>query len=90
MNRRELEPPIPIPDASLTPAARATLSNTICGDVAAARALERLGLLEIDRIEKRRGERLAFFHLTEAGEDHVRRHYVVADVPTARRNLGGF
>jgi len=79
----ELEPPISIPDASLTPAERATLSNTICGDVETARALELLGLVKIDRFEERGGEPLAFFHLTEAGEDHVNRHYVVADVPTA-------
>jgi len=26
---------------------------------------------------------LAFFDLIEAGEDHVSRHYVVAEVPTA-------
>ena len=79
----ELDPPISIPDASLTSAERATLSNTICGDVEAARTLERLGLLKIDRIEQRGSTLLAFFDLTEAGEDHVSRHYVVADVPTA-------
>jgi len=49
----------------------------------AARTLERLGLLKIDRIEQRGSTLLAFFDLTEAGEDHVSRHYVVADVPTA-------
>jgi len=62
---------IPIPDASLTPAERATLSNTICGDVEAARALDRLGLLEIDRPEEYHARDLpTYYRQLQGGRHH--------------------
>lgn len=83
MSPVERDLPTSISDSSLTSAERATLSNTICGDVVSSRSLERLGLIKIRRLHRIDGETLAFFDLTEAGEEHVRRHYVVAEVPEA-------
>jgi hypothetical protein len=68
-----------IREESLTDVQRATLSNTICGDAQAARALEEMGLLTIQRIEPRGNNMIAFFDLTEAGDAFVDCHYVVPD-----------
>lgn len=70
---------LPIPESSLTAAQRATLSNTICGDVLSARQLEHLGLLEIRRIDKTARGSIAYFDLTAAGEEFVQRYYVIPD-----------
>lgn len=65
--------------SSLTAVQRCTLSNTVCGDVASARELEILGLLKIRRIDTSARGPIAFFDLTAAGEEFVRRHYVIPD-----------
>ena len=64
-------------EAWLTAAQQATLSNTICGDVGSALELERMGYLRIRRISKRGRQFIAFFDLTDAGDDFVNRHFVV-------------
>ena len=61
----------------LTRGEQATLSNTICGELESARSLERMGLLTIEEVARNARGQLAFFELTEAGEDYVARHFTV-------------
>lgn len=72
----------------LTVRERATLSNTICGDLESARSLERMGFLRIDRVSRNARGQLACFELTEAGEAYVARHFAVAD-PSDRVDVSG-
>ena len=77
-----------LPDeVRLTVNERATLSNTICGDVESARSLERMGLVRIDRVASSARGQLAFFDLTEAGGTYVTHHFTVAD-PSAQGDVG--
>jgi len=50
----------------LTVRERATLSNTICGDLESARSLERMGFLRIESVARDERRQLAFFELTRA------------------------
>jgi hypothetical protein len=63
----------------LTARERATLSNTICGDLESASSLERMGLVSIEKVAKNRHGEVAFFGLTGAGEAYVTRHFAVRD-----------
>jgi len=63
----------------LTAGQRATLSNTICGDLECAQDLERMGLLRIRRVVHTSEGAVAFFDLTKLGEEFVARHYVVPE-----------
>jgi hypothetical protein len=72
----------------LTAGQRATLSNTICGELACAQDLERMGLLRIRQVSRKPEGDVAFFDLTELGEEFVERHYVIPDTKSLspRRN----
>jgi hypothetical protein len=72
----------------LTVSERATLSNTICGDLVSARSLERMGFLRIKRVANDARGPLAFFELTEAGDAYVTHHFTVAD-PSEQAHVGG-
>jgi hypothetical protein len=74
-------------EVRLTVNERATLSNTICGDLESARSLERMGLVRIDRVTSTARGELALFDLTEAGEDYVTHHFTVAD-PADQGDVG--
>ena len=63
--------------ADLTSAEIAALSNSFCGQVAAARSLERKGLATNVREEARGGREVAFFDLTPPGEAIHRDHFVI-------------
>lgn len=62
---------------SLTPAQRVALSNTICGDLAPVRDLERMGFVKINWIQTASAETIAFFELNDWGEEHLHRHCVL-------------
>ena len=66
-----------IVDLLFTVEEAAALSNTICGDETAAYSLQERGLLTVESVEDRNGERLAFFSLTPRGEEYVNRYFVV-------------
>lgn len=68
-----------IPQDGLSAGQRATLSNTICGDVGCAQDLERMGLVTIRRVVDTADGAVAFFDLTMLGEEFVTRHYVVPE-----------
>jgi hypothetical protein len=74
-------------EVRLTDNERATLSNTICGDMESARSLERMGFVRIDKVTSTARGQLAFFDLTEAGEAYVTHHFTVAD-PSDQGDVG--
>ena len=72
-----------IHEDGLTAGQRATLSNTICGALTCAQELERMGLLRIRQVSRKPEGDVAFFDLTELGEEFVARHYVVPETKGA-------